>query len=344
MRIKRIKIFANNNDKSLLLKDVVATKLIKNDFEIVEDNFDLGIAIGGDGSFLRMIKDTNFDSNTYYIGINAGTLGFAQEVEINDIENFINDLKEDKLLIEEIGIQESTIYSKDDKLDKFYSLNEIVVREKTLNTLKLDVFIDNYLLENFASDGILVATSFGTTAYNLSFGGSIIYNTFHALELTTIAPLNNKTYKTISNSIVLPQNKNITLLPTKTDNLIVTVDGVNKVYDNVIKHKYFITNLGKCTQKDARALPDSIYKVYLDLFYKELEIVNPKVVILFGNQVSSIVLNEKISVSNCRKTSFSKTINNKMYKFYPVHYPIGNGIFNIDKAIEDIKWIIDTEL
>ena len=232
MRIKRIKIFAN---KSLLLKDVVATKLIKNDFEIVEDNFDLGIAIGGDGSFLRMIKDTNFDSNTYYIGINAGTLGFAQEVEINDIENFINDLKEDKLLIEEIGIQESTIYSKDDKLDKFYSLNEIVVREKTLNTLKLDVFIDNYLLENFAGDGILVATSFGTTAYNLSFGGSIIYNTFHALELTTIAPLNNKTYKTISNSIVLPQNKNITLLPTKTDNLIVTVDGVNKVYDNVIK-------------------------------------------------------------------------------------------------------------
>lgn len=235
MRIKRIKIFANNNDKSLLLKEVVATKLIKNDFEIVEDNFDLGIAIGGDGSFLRMIKDNNFDSNTYYIGINAGTLGFAQEVEINDIENFINDLKEDKLLIEEIGIQESTIYSKDDKIDKFYSLNEIVVREKTLNTLKLDVFIDNYLLENFAGDGILVATSFGTTAYNLSFGGSIIYNTFHALELTTIAPLNNKTYKTIPNSIVLPQNKNITLLPTKTDNLIVTVDGVNKVYDNVIK-------------------------------------------------------------------------------------------------------------
>ena len=120
-------------------------------------------------------------------------------------------------------------------MDEFYSLNEIVVREKTLNTLKLDVYIDNYLLENFAGDGILVATSFGTTAYNLSFGGSIIYNTFHALELTTIAPLNNKTYKTISNSIVLPQNKNITLLPTKTDNLIVTVDGVNKVYDNVIK-------------------------------------------------------------------------------------------------------------
>ena len=209
MKIKRIKIFANKNDKSLSLKDEVANKLIENDFEIVDNNFDLGIAIGGDGSFLRM--------------------------EINDIEEFINDLKEDQFLVEEIGIQESTIYNENNKMDEFYSLNEIVVREKTLNTLKLDVYIDNYLLENFAGDGILVATSFGTTAYNLSFGGSIIYNTFHALELTTIAPLNNKTYKTISNSIVLPQNKNITLLPTKTDNLIVTVDGVNKVYDNVIK-------------------------------------------------------------------------------------------------------------
>ncbi len=235
MKIKRIKIFANKNDKSLSLKDEVANKLIENDFEIVDNNFDLGIAIGGDGSFLRMIKDNNFDSDTYYIGINAGTLGFAQEVEINDIEEFINDLKEDQFLVEEIGIQESTIYNENNKMDEFYSLNEIVVREKTLNTLKLDVYIDNYLLENFAGDGILVATSFGTTAYNLSFGGSIIYNTFHALELTTIAPLNNKTYKTIYNSIVLPQNKNITLLPTKTDNLIVTVDGVNKVYDNVIK-------------------------------------------------------------------------------------------------------------
>ena len=235
MKIIRIKIFANKNDKSLSLKDEVANKLIENDFEIVDNNFDLGIAIGGDGSFLRMIKDNNFDSDTYYIGINAGTLGFAQEVEINDIEEFINDLKENQFLVEEIGIQESTIYNENNKMDEFYSLNEIVVREKTLNTLKLDVYIDNYLLENFAGDGILVATSFGTTAYNLSFGGSIIYNTFHALELTTIAPLNNKTYKTISNSIVLPQNKNITLLPTKTDNLIVTVDGVNKVYDNVIK-------------------------------------------------------------------------------------------------------------
>lgn len=81
-----------------------------------------------------------------------------------------------------------------------------------------------------------------------------------------------------------------------------TIDFANKVYENVKKHKVFITNLGKCTQIDARPLPDKVYKEYLNLFKKEMEIVNPKVIILFGNQVSSIVLDEKISVSNVRKS------------------------------------------
>lgn len=115
------------------------------------------------------------------------------------------------------------------------------------------------------------------------------------------------------------------------------------IYDNVKDNKYFITNLGKCTQIDARPLPDSVYKEYLKLLYKEISIINPKVIILFGNQVSSIVLNEKISVSTSRKKLYIKKINKKEYKFYSVYYPVGNGIFNIDKAIEDIIWIMNKE-
>ena len=115
-----------------------------------------------------------------------------------------------------------------------------------------------------------------------------------------------------------------------------------EVYKNISDSNCFITNLGKCTQLDARALPDSVYEKYLDLFFQEIEILNPKVIILFGNQVSSIVLNEKISVSKARKAEFKREINNKIYKFYSVYYPIGNGRFNIDKSIEDIKWIIDS--
>ena len=123
-----------------------------------------------------------------------------------------------------------------------------------------------------------------------------------------------------------------------------TEEFAEEVYEDVKLHKYFITNLGKCTQIDARVLPDSVYKEYLDLLEKEIEIVNPKLIILFGNQVSSIVLDKKISVSQCRKEIFQKKINNKEYKFYSVYYPIGNGRFNIDKSIEDIKWIIDNNI
>lgn len=113
-----------------------------------------------------------------------------------------------------------------------------------------------------------------------------------------------------------------------------------KVYNNIKEKKYFINNLGKCTQIDARPLPDSVYLEYLDLLKKEIDILNPKIIITFGNQVSSILLGEPISVSKCRKEYYEIEINNNIYKIYPVYYPIGNGIFNIDKAIEDIRYII----
>lgn len=120
-----------------------------------------------------------------------------------------------------------------------------------------------------------------------------------------------------------------------------TKEFAEEVYNDVTRHKYFITNLAKCTQVDARPLPDSVYKEYLELFKQEIGIVKPKNIVLFGNQVSSIVLDEKIAVSQVRKKCFTQKVNGKEYKFYSVFYPVGNGRFNIDKLIEDIKWIIN---
>ena len=112
-----------------------------------------------------------------------------------------------------------------------------------------------------------------------------------------------------------------------------------KVYDDVTKHKIFITNLGKCTQVDARPLTDNYFTDYLPLLEKEISIIKPKVIVLFGNQVSSIFLDKKISVSQTRKQCFEKEIDGEVYKCFSVFYPVGNGRFNIDKAIEDINWI-----
>ena len=116
-------------------------------------------------------------------------------------------------------------------------------------------------------------------------------------------------------------------------------DFAEKVYDEVKKNNIFITNLGKCTQIDARPIQNSVYEKYLNLLEQEIEIINPKIIILFGNQVSSVFLKEKVSVSQCRKKKFIKIINGKEYKCYSMFYPVGNGRFNIDKSIEDILWV-----
>lgn len=108
-----------------------------------------------------------------------------------------------------------------------------------------------------------------------------------------------------------------------------------KVYKNIENHDIYITNLAKCTQMDARPLKDDYYKAYLKLFMKEMSIVKPKRVVLFGNQVSSIVLGEKIKVSEVRRKKFECN----GYEMYSVFYPVGNGRFNMDKSIEDISYI-----
>jgi len=232
--IKNIKLFVNKNDKSLSTAKLIKDKLTSNGFIINDKEFDLAIAIGGDGSFLRMVKQNNFNSDINYVGINVGHLGFLQEVKLDEIDNFIEELKLKKYKIEEIGIQETIINSKDyiNHFPKFYSLNEIIVRDKDLKVLKLDISIEKDLLEKFMGDGILISTSLGSTAHNLSYGGSIIYPTFSSLQITPMGPINSKVYRTLFNSVVIPNKKEITLIP-ENKKLIITVDGVNNIYNNV---------------------------------------------------------------------------------------------------------------
>lgn len=231
--MKTVRLFVNDNETSKNVSKIVKEKLESANFQIVEDNYDLAIAIGGDGSFLRMIKSSNFNENCLYIGINAGTLGFAQEVNVEEIDKFILDLENNNYKIENIGIQEIEIKTPD-TVSKQLSLNEMIVRDMELNTANLKVLVEGVLLEDFVGDGLLLATSFGSTAYNLSFGGSIVYNTFHTLQLTPIAPLNNKSYRNLLNSVILPDNKEVVIKPfNRTKNLLITVDGDNNFYKNV---------------------------------------------------------------------------------------------------------------
>lgn len=231
--IKNIKLFVNNNDKSYKVASIVERSFSQNGFTISDKNFDLGVAIGGDGSFLRMIKACNFSDIPYYIGVNSGTLGFLQEVKIDEIDKFIEELQKEKYKVENIGIQETTI-NHADGASRFFSLNEILVRDKNLKLSKFRVSIDNDLLETFAGDGLMIATSLGSTAHNLSYGGSIVYSDFSTLQITPVGPITSSSYKSLVNSIIVPTSKEILVEPIEgIDNLMVTIDGENNLYENV---------------------------------------------------------------------------------------------------------------
>jgi DNA polymerase len=120
-----------------------------------------------------------------------------------------------------------------------------------------------------------------------------------------------------------------------------SIDFCNQVYSEVEDNSLYITNLAKCTQLDARPLKNSIFRDYLDLMLKEVEIVNPKVVISFGNQVSSIIVGKNISVSNYTKDE--KEIVNG-YSIYPTYYPVGQGRRNMPLALERIKRVLENPI
>ncbi len=234
-RINKVKLFVNDNEHSVLVAKDLEIELIKYGFKIVNRNYDLAISVGGDGSFLRMVKETKFNDKIYYIGVNSGTLGFLQEIDIKNTTDFVKRLNCDEYKIEDIKVQQTKVITSN-QIYNFDSLNEIVIRNRDFNTLKIPIYVDDELLENFSGDGILVSTSTGSTAYNMSFGGSIVYNTLGVLAITPIAPLNNKVYSTLTNSVIVPNNKIVSFVPSKEfKDLFIQVDGVNKVIDDVIK-------------------------------------------------------------------------------------------------------------
>ena len=232
--IRNIKLFINNNDKSIECARLVQKKLEAKKFKFIEygtgDDL-LGIAIGGDGSFLRMVRQKKFNSKLYYVGINTGHLGFLQDVKIDEIDQFIDDLINENYKVDYIGIQETDVICKDKK-SKFYSLNEVVVKDKNYKLFKADVYIEDDLLENYVGDGIMLATSVGSTAHNLSYNGSIVYPSFSSLQITPMAPINSSRYRTLFNSVIIPEKVNVDLIPDNND-LVVTFDGEDVFFHGV---------------------------------------------------------------------------------------------------------------
>ena len=91
-KINKVKFFSNGLEFSNKIEDELRELFKEYNFEVVEEDFDLAIALGGDGAFLRMVKNNNFNSDVYYIGVNTGTLGFLQEIRPDELRKFVEAL------------------------------------------------------------------------------------------------------------------------------------------------------------------------------------------------------------------------------------------------------------
>lgn len=233
-KINKITIITSGDEKSIKTKNKLETLLRKNNFELTENKCDLAIAIGGDGTFISTVHKLNFDKNTYYVGINTGTLGFLQDINPENIENFVQKLNQNNFKTEKIALQQTEITTQSNKYN-CYSLNEIVVRDNKFKTTHLIVKVNDKLLEEFAGDGLLVSTSLGSTAYNASLEGAMVAPNINCVQISPIAPLVNRVYKSLKQSIILPEKNIITIEPRyeKNNDLLVIVDGKPEFYTDV---------------------------------------------------------------------------------------------------------------
>ncbi len=248
-KIKRIKLFPNYTKESTKkVVKLLETKLKNRGYIIDDKEFDLGIAIGGDGSFLRMVRDCEFNSDVYYVGINTGTLGFAQEIYPNEeaIDEFLGKVSNDEYKIEEVGTMQSKIITHLGSLE-LNSLNEIIIACGVFDAMHLNVLVNNELLEKFVGDGLLISTSFGSTGQNLSYGGAIVYNQLHTLQITPIGAISSNSYSKLSNSVIMPENKKISIIPDKRNcNLHIKSDGKIIYCNDVERIDASVNNKIKC--------------------------------------------------------------------------------------------------
>jgi NAD+ kinase len=239
--MKTFKIFLKENKKSYdVAADLRARLLATKKFSEVgegEARADYIISVGGDGCFLRSFRETKVSDSTIYVGINTGTLGFMQSIRPDNIGELVKHLAGGDYRIQKLSFIKCTVTFNGGQEQVLNCLNELVVRNENLHILNLRIRVDGEELETFAGDGVLVATSTGSTAYNLSLGGSIVHERFHTLQLTPIAPLTTIAHS-LSNSLVMPEGSCLDMSPAKKgQNLLVCADGFNYAFKDVLSLK-----------------------------------------------------------------------------------------------------------
>ncbi|MFW5749128.1 MAG: NAD(+)/NADH kinase [Halanaerobium sp.] len=161
------------------------------DYNKIKSDADYIIIIGGDGTFLHSSHHF-IGSDIPLLGINVGHLGFLTDVETEELIKALEMIDNDNYNIEKRMMLKTEHYRSEQKINSSYALNDYVInRDPDSQMLKIELYINNELVNNFRGDGLIISTPTGSTAYSLSAGGPIINpRQFQAILITPICPHN----------------------------------------------------------------------------------------------------------------------------------------------------------
>lgn len=240
-RATRVAIIANGKYQSKR----VASKLFAAfkhdpDFYLSKKDPDIVISIGGDGMLLSAFQmyEKQLDK-VRFVGVHTGHLGFYTDYRDFEVDTLINNLKNDKGEQISYPILKVTITLEDGRVIRARALNESTIK-RIEKTMVADVVINQVVFERFRGDGILVSTPTGSTAYNKSLGGAVLHPTIEALQLTEISSLNNRVYRTLGSSVIIPKKDAIEIVPKRVGVYTISIDNKTVHYKNVTKIEYSI--------------------------------------------------------------------------------------------------------
>ncbi len=180
------------------------------------------VVLGGDGTLLGAARKVG-KYGVPILGVNLGSLGFLTEIPLKRLYPAMEMLLKGELEVESRLMLEAKIEREQQDMGCFNVLNDVVINKGALaRILDLDVHINDQFLTTFRADGLIVSTPTGSTAYNLSAGGPILYPTMSNLILTPICPF------TLTNRpIILPDSDivHISMMKESEEKVTLTVDG-----------------------------------------------------------------------------------------------------------------------
>ena len=179
---------------------------------------DVAIIVGGDGTMLGVARSL-VDSQIPLIGVNIGRFGFLADLNINSMFTNIDMILDGDFIRDDRMLIDTRIIRSDKVIYESLSLNDVVIKSG-LKLIELEVVIDGRFVHTQRSDGIIVSTPTGTTAYALSAGGPILHPNLDAISIVPISP------HTLSNRpIAVSGNSEIEIKIIDMDEAYASIDG-----------------------------------------------------------------------------------------------------------------------